>query len=127
MRYTLLLHYPEMAESDLPPEAVEQAKSAMGAYAATLHEAGVLISGEVLQSSALTTTLRKADGSLQIQDGPYADTKEQLGGTFVIDVPDVDEAIRRASALPALEWGTAAVEIRPGAVHVVEGAWAPNA
>lgn len=125
MRYTLLLHYGEPAEGELPPEVAEQGQAAMSAYAATLQQAGVLLSAEVLQFSDMTTTLRKRDGALQIQDGPYADTKEQLGGTFVVDVADLDEAIRWAGQVPALDWeGT--VEIRPGAVYTVDGVWRPN-
>ena len=125
MRYTLLLHYGEMAEGELPPEVAEQGQIAMGAYATTLQNAGVLISAEVLQFSDMTTTLRKVDGALQIQDGPYAATKEQLGGTFVIDVADLDEAIRWAGQVPALDWqGT--VELRPGGMYTVDGVWQPN-
>jgi hypothetical protein len=75
----------------------------------------------VLQPSPATTTVRVRDGELQIQDGPFADTKEQLGGTFVIDVPDLDAAIRWAREAPPVTWG--AVEIRPGATHTVEGIW----
>lgn len=125
MRYTFLLHYGEPAEGELAPEVAEQGQAAMSAYAATLQQAGVLLSAEVLQFSDMTTTLRKKDGSLQIQDGPFADTKEQLGGTFVVDVADLDEAIRWAGEVPALDWN-GAVEIRPGAVHTVEGVWQPN-
>lgn len=125
MRYTFLLHYGEPAEGELTPEVAAQGQAAMSAYAATLQQAGVLLSAEVLQSSDMTTTLRKKDGSLQIQDGPFADTKEQLGGTFVVDVADLDEAIRWAGEVPALEWN-GAVEIRPGAVRTVEGVWQPN-
>ncbi|HET8779477.1 MAG TPA: YciI family protein, partial [Agromyces sp.] len=64
MRYTLLLHYPEMSADDLGPEALEQGQAAFTSYAATLHSAGVLISAEVLQPSSSTTTLRAADGAV---------------------------------------------------------------
>lgn len=124
MRYTLLLHYPEMTKDDLGEEGWAEGERAFAAYAETLHQAGVLLSAEVLQPSALTTTLRTEDGRLQIQDGPYADTKDQLGGTFVLDVPDLDEAIRWAKQAPTVTWG--AVEIRPGATHTVEGRWQPH-
>jgi hypothetical protein len=124
MRYTLLLHYPEMSEAELGEEALADGQAAFASYAATLQAAGVLIGGEVLQPSAVTTTVRMRDGSLQVQDGPFADTKEQLGGTFVIDVPDLDAAIEYARQAPSVQWG--AVEVRPGAVHTVDGAWTPN-
>ncbi|MEV6631860.1 YciI family protein [Actinoplanes sp. NPDC051470] len=124
MRYTLLLHYAEMSPSELGEEMLAEGRRAFASYASTLHQAGVLVSGEVLQPSANSTTVTTVDGQVKIQDGPYADTKEQLGGTFVIDVPDLDAAIGYAKQAPPVAWGT--VEIRPGAVHVVDGTWHPN-
>jgi hypothetical protein len=121
MRYTLLLHYPEMSPEELGPEGLEAGQQAFRAYAAALHDAGVLIAGEVLQPSTATTTVTAASGQLSIQDGPYAATKEQLGGTFVIDVPDLDAALAWAEKAPAVPWG--AVEVRPTATHVVDGQW----
>lgn len=121
MRYTLFLHYPELAQEDLGEEAFEEGKAAFHAYATALDEAGVLVSAEVLQSSGSSTTLSMADGAPRVQDGPYADTKEQIGGTFVIDVPDLDAAIAWAERCPAAQWGT--VEIRPSAVRFVNGTW----
>ncbi|GLY93163.1 YciI family protein [Actinoplanes sp. NBRC 103695] len=124
MRYTLLLHYVEASPEDLGEEVLAEAQKAFASYAATLHQAGLLISGEVLQPSPNSTTVRVTDGQVRVQDGPFADTKEQLGGTFVIDVADLDAAIGWARQAPAATWGT--VEIRPGAVHVVDGTWQPN-
>ena len=125
MRYTLLLHYPEMSPEALGPEAMEEGRRAFRSYSAALDAAGVLLSAEVLQPSASTTTVRLVDGALQVQDGPFADTKEQLGGTFVIDVPDLDAALDWAGKAPSVAWG--AVEVRPGAVYHQGGAWRPNA
>ncbi|WP_152362245.1 YciI family protein [Microlunatus speluncae] len=125
MRYTLLLHYREPAADELEPEQWAEGQQAFSAYAETLHRAGVLIGAEVLESSTDTTTLTMTDGKLQVQDGPFADTKEQLGGTFVIDVPDLDAAIEWARQAPPLAWG-GILEIRPGATHTVDGAWTPN-
>ena len=121
MRYTLLLHYPEPTAADLGPEALEQGMRAFQAYAKALDEAGVLASAEVLASTQLTTTVSRADGELVVQDGPFADTKERLGGTFVIDVPDLDAAIDWAAQAPSVAWGH--VEIRPTATRYVDGAW----
>jgi hypothetical protein len=121
MRYTLLLHYPEADAETIGAEAIEEGMRAFASYAQTLHSAGVLLAAEVLQPSTSSTTLTQVDGRLTIQDGPFADTKEQLGGTFVIDVPDLDAAIAWAGQSPSLAWG--AVEIRPGATHVVNGLW----
>ncbi|HVN11447.1 MAG TPA: YciI family protein [Kineosporiaceae bacterium] len=125
MRYTLLLHYPEETAESIGAEAIEEGQRAFQSYAAALDAAGVLLSAEVLQPSMSTTTVRAVNGSLQVQDGPFADTKEQLGGTFVIDVPDLDAALQWAGKAPSVRWG--AVEVRPGAVRYADGAWRPNA
>jgi hypothetical protein len=125
MRYTLLLHFPEMAEESLSEEMIAEGQRAFASYAATLHQAGVLVAAEVLQPSSRTTTLRMVDGDLRVQDGPFADTKEQLGGTFVLDLPDLDAAIEWARQAPAIWWGP--VEIRPGATYTVDGVWTANA
>lgn len=121
MRYALVLHYPEMTADELGPEGLAEGMREFDAYAKALDEAGVLISAEVLRPSEATTTVRVTDGALRVQDGPFADTKEQMGGTFVIDVPDVDAAIAWAAKAPSVSWG--AVEIRPSATHFADGAW----
>jgi hypothetical protein len=125
MRYTLLLHYPEQTPESIGAETIEEGRRAFAGYAAALEAAGVLLSAEVLQPSVTTTTVRVVDGALRVQDGPYADTKEQLGGTFVVDVPDLDAALEWARQAPSVAWG--AVEVRPGAVFYADGAWRPNA
>ena len=120
MRYTLLLHYPEMTAEELGPDALAEGMREFDEYAKALDAAGVLQSAEVLQPSSSTTTVRGGE-ELRVQDGPYADTKEQLGGTFVIDVPDLDQAIAWAGRAPSVHWG--AVEIRPSGTRFVDGAW----
>lgn len=121
MRYALLLHYPEMTPEDLGPEALADGMREFDEYAKALEAAGVLVSAEVLQPSAVSTTVRSADGALRVQDGPFADTKEQLGGSFVIDVADLDAAIEWAGKAPSVGWG--AVEVRPSATHFAGGSW----
>lgn len=121
MRYTLLLHYPEPTAQELGPEAIAEGMRAFQAYAKALDEAGVLASAEVLQRSDATTTVTLAGGEFVVQDGPFADTKEQLGGTFVIEVPDLDAAMEWAKRAPSVSWGP--VEIRPTATRYVNGAW----
>jgi hypothetical protein len=121
MRYTLLLHYPEPSAAELGPEALAEGMRAFQAYAKALEDAGVLESAEVLQQSSASTTVTLAGGELVVQDGPFADTKEQLGGTFVIEVADLDVAIVWAGRAPSAEWGH--VEIRPTATRYVDGAW----
>jgi len=121
MRYTLLLHYPEQTADDLGPEALAEGMRSFQAYAQALDEEGILAGAEVLQQSEATTTVTLADGGFIVQDGPFADTKEQLGGTFVIDVPDLDAALDWAKRAPSVAWGH--VEIRPTATRYVDGAW----
>jgi len=123
MRYTLLLHYPEMSAETIGQDAIEAGMAAFRSYAEALDEAGVLRSAEVLQPSSATTTVTARDGELRIQDGPFADTKDQLGGTFVIDVADLDAAVDWARRAPSVAWG--AVEVRPSGVRFVDGAWRP--
>ena len=121
MRYTLLMHYPEMTAEDLGPEMLAEGMAAFDRYTTALEAAGVLRSAEVLQPSAMSTTVSLATGELVVQDGPFADTKEQLGGTFVIEVDDLDAAIEWAGKAPSVAWGV--VEIRPVATRFVDGAW----
>jgi len=120
----LLFHYVEATEEDLGAEAMAAGRKAFASYAATLEQAGILVSGQVLQPSSASTTITMADGEPRIQDGPYADTKEQLGGIVIIDVPDLDSALEWARQAPPASWGT--VEVRPGAVHIEAGAWVPS-
>ncbi len=124
MRYTLLLHWPELTAEALGEETMAEGRRAFDAYGAALDQAGVLLSAEVLQPSASTTTLRGGAGGPHVQDGPFADTKEQLGGVVVIDVPDLDAALDWARRAPSVEWG--AVEVRPGATYYAPGGWRPN-
>jgi hypothetical protein len=121
MRYALLLHYPEMSAAELGPEVLAEGMREFDVYAKALDAAGVLRSAEVLQQSDLTTTVTARDGGLRVQDGPFADTKEQLGGTFVIEVEDLDAAIAWAGRAPSVAWG--AVEVRPVGTRFVDGAW----
>jgi hypothetical protein len=86
----------------------------MGAYHAyteALTKAGVLAGSNRLRPISTATTVRVANGKTQVLNGPYADTKEQLGGYFLIDVPDLDAAISWAARCPASSHGT--VEVRP--------------
>ncbi len=121
MRYTLLLHYPEPTAEELGPDALAAGMRAFQAYAGALDEAGLLISAEVLQRSDATTTVSQREGAFLIQDGPFSDSKEQLGGTFVIEVADLDDALEWARRAPSVAWGH--VEIRPSATRYADGAW----
>jgi len=121
MRYSLLLNYSEAGGAQVSAEAMAEWQAAFDAYATSLDAAGVLLSADVLQPTAASTTVTARSGSLQVQDGPFADTKEQLGGVFLIDVPDLDAALAWAEKCPATQWGT--IEIRPTAVYFSGGQW----
>ena len=121
MRYALLIHYPQPSVSTLTEEEITQGMAAFQAYARALGDAGVLLSAEILQTIDRATSVSVKQGKLQVQDGPFAETKEAFAGIFMLDVPDLDAALAWAEKCPAAQWGT--VEIRPSAVRVVDGAW----
>jgi hypothetical protein len=119
MQYCLLMHYQEGPDAGLTEEDMAPARDAFAKYADDLDAAGVLIGTQVLQSASVSTTYSARSGAPEIQDGPFADTKERLGGVFVIDVPDLDAALAWAKQCPAAQWGS--VEIRPVAVTYANG------
>jgi hypothetical protein len=121
MRYALLMHYREPAEGEISEAAIAEAMEAFGAYGRALEQAGVLLSADVLQPTAATTTVTRREGSLQVQDGPFAETKEALAGVFVLDLPDLDAAIGWAEKCPGAQWGV--IEVRPIATAYVDGGW----
>jgi len=81
------------------------------AYIGALSQAGVIVSGNGLQPPETATTVRVRDGKRVVHDGPFADAKEQLGGYFIIEVPDLDAALEWAARSPSASCG--AVEVRP--------------
>ena len=121
MRYALLMYYREPAEGEISQDAIAEAMEAFGAYGRALEQAGVLLSADVLQPTAATTTVTRREGALRVQDGPFAETKEALAGVFVLDVPDLDAAIGWAEKCPGAQWGV--VEVRPTATAFVKGRW----
>lgn len=114
MRYTFFLYNDEAAFADISEEDMAQSLEVFGKYIGALQDAGVLVHTDWLQPSATATTISMRAGSKEVQDGPYADTKEQLGGTFVIDVPDLDAAIAWAEKCPSVHYGL--IEIRASAM-----------
>lgn len=111
MQY-ILMNYTKPARNATAEDVATAAEGELwGAYTKALIDAGVLVGGEALHPSSMATTLRIADGTRDIQDGPYADTREQFGGFYVIDVPNLDTALMWAARNPAAAAG--AVEVRP--------------
>ena len=111
MQYLLLIHADEAGFSHMTPEQQQQGMAAYMAYTEALNKAGVFKGSNRLQPVAAATTVRVQDGKTQVLDGPYADSKEQLGGYFLIDAPDLDAAISWAARCPGASHG--AVEVRP--------------
>ena len=111
MQYILMLYINEAGWPKLTKAEQEQGTAAYMAYAEALKKAGVFKGTSRLGSSSTATTVRAADGKPQVLDGPYADSKEQLGGYFIIEAPDLDVAISWAARCPTVGHGV--VEVRP--------------
>jgi hypothetical protein len=111
MQYVLLLHSEEGGWDRLTPAEQEEAMVAYGAYTEALTKARVLVGVNRLQPSSASTTVRIANGKTQVLDGPFVESKEQLGGYFLIEVPDLDAALAWAARCPGASHGV--VEVRP--------------
>ena len=111
MRYMILINGDEAALANTPIEKAQQMSAAYAAYTEALKKSGTWLAGERLRPTQATTSVRIADGKTNVIDGPYADTKEQLAGFYMIEAADIDTAIEWAARCPAASTGT--VELRP--------------
>jgi hypothetical protein len=111
MQYMLLIHSSEPARETLTETDIGRMVAAYGAYTEALGKAGVLVNSNRLRPAASSTTVRIVDGKTQVLDGPYAETKEQLAGYYLIEAPDLDAAIGWAARCPGASHGT--MEVRP--------------
>jgi hypothetical protein len=112
MKYTVLIYETEAEFGARTDDTRKDAYwGAWRAYTKALTDAGVMAGGAGLQPAHLATTIRQRGGKREVQDGPYAEAKEQLGGYYVIEVPDLDKALDWAARCPAASSG--AVEVRP--------------
>lgn len=114
MLYALLLYGIEAESAKMTEAEQQQEMSDYYAYTAELRDSGAYVGGEALIETTSATTVRLRDGKTLITDGPFAETKEQLGGFYIINVPTLDEAIEWAAKVPAAKNGL--VEVRPIAV-----------
>ena len=110
MQYLLTLYADESGWEKMTPEQQQQGVAAYGAYTEALKQAGVLAGSNRLRPSATATTLRTTNGKTEVLDGPFAESKEQLGGYYLIDVPDLDAAMMWAGRCPGVQHGI--VEVR---------------
>jgi hypothetical protein len=111
MQYMLMIYIQDSAWPKLTKAEQEAGVAAYTAYTEALKKAGAYTSSNRLQPSSSATTVRLENGKPQVLNGPYADSKEQLGGYFIIDVPDLDAALAWAARCPGA--GHGAVEVRP--------------
>jgi hypothetical protein len=111
MQYLLMLYSDESGWSNMTPAEQEQGMGAYHAYTEALTKAGALVGSNRLRPISSATTVRVANGKTQVLNGPYPDIKEQLGGYYLIDVPDLDAAISWAARCPGASHGT--IEVRP--------------
>jgi hypothetical protein len=111
MKYMLLLYANESIELNTPEEQEAVTAPAWFALMDEMKAAGVLLSNNGLSPVANATTVRVREGKTLITDGPFAETHEQLGGFFLLECKDLDEALRWAEKVPHAKYGS--VEVRP--------------
>lgn len=114
MQYLYLLYSQEPQESQEPPTAEEM--QAWFDYTQWLKDEGVYLGGEALEGVATATTIRTEGSDFVLTDGPFAETKEQLGGFYLVECQDLDQALHYAKPCPATKYGS--VEVRP--IMVIE-------
>src|SRR5215218_9588582 len=119
MRYLLTLYGDESLRDSSSPEELKRTMDEYTALTKEWLDKGLMLSGEGLDASSTATTVRVRGGERLITDGPFAESKEQLGGFYVVDCEDVDQAAR----IPAARWGS--IEVRPVMNYEAVGAEAP--
>jgi hypothetical protein len=111
VKYLLLIYASEANESTMSPEEGGKLMQAYGAYTEALIKAGAMLSAERLRPVTDATSVKVRSGKTEVLNGPYAETREQLGGYYLINVPDLDAALSWAARCPSSSYGT--IEVRP--------------
>jgi hypothetical protein len=111
MRYALLIYANEQEWANQSEEESQAQFQEYMAFSKDIVDRGIYQSGEALQATATATTVRVRDGETLTTDGPFAETKEQLGGYYVVEAKDLDEAIEIAARIPDVRRGS--IEVRP--------------
>jgi hypothetical protein len=111
MKYAFTIYGDESQRASASEEQQQAMAQAYGAVTQEMNEKGVFVAGEGLYPTPTATTVRVREGDREVTDGPFAESKEQLGGFYVLDVKDLDEAIEWAAKIPGSQFGS--VEIRP--------------
>ena len=115
MQYMFLIYGDETAEAQQTAETRQAVLNEYFAFAREARQRGIMLAGDELQPTARARTMRRRGGKLVVTTGPFAETKEQLGGYFVLECQDLDEALALARKIPAARTG--AVEVRPIATY----------
>ena len=110
MQYLVLI-YSEEPTSPPDPAQAGAVMAEYNAYSQMLRDKGAFVGGEALQPTSTATTVRVRDGQTMTTDGPFAETKEALGGFYLIEAKDLDEALALGGACPGAKWGS--IEVRP--------------
>lgn len=111
MKYLILLYGSGEGEPEPGTPEFGQMMAGYQAFNDALDADGIDWAGEALEDVSTATSITRKGGKLQTMDGPFAETKEQLGGYYLVDVPDLDAALRYAQMIPAVDYGT--IEVRP--------------
>lgn len=111
MQYLLLIYGNEAGMLNASKAQAEQMMGAYAAYTEAMKKAGVIVGANRLRPTSTASSVRVADGKTKVLDGPYAESREQLGGYYLIDVPDLDAALSWAARCPGANHGT--IEVRP--------------
>jgi hypothetical protein len=111
MQYLLMLYSDPAGFGRMTPAEQQQAMGAYMAYTEALKKAGVYVGSNRLQPTSAATTVRVTNGKSQVLNGPYADSREQLGGYYLVDLPDLDSALSWAARCPGASHGV--IEVRP--------------
>ncbi len=111
MKYVMMICSDEIAEAKMPPQEMGALFQAYGAFTNEVKQAGIYHGGEPLHPTTTATTVRVRGGEIQTTDGPFAETKEQIGGFYLLDCKNLDEAIQWAAKIPSAAHGS--IEIRP--------------
>jgi hypothetical protein len=111
MQYMILIYDDEKVWADMPKEQSEKLFGDYMAYSEEMAKAGVMRAGDALKPVSTATTVRIRGGKTLTTDGPFAETKEQLGGYYLIDVPNLEEALKWAAKCPSAAVGS--IEVRP--------------
>jgi hypothetical protein len=111
MRYLLMICSDESYYETVSPEDMGELMAGFEAFGTELRDASAFEAGERLKPTATATTVRVRDGKTLTTDGPFAETKEQMGGYYLVDAPDLDAAIAWAAKIPTAKYGS--IEVRP--------------